>query len=94
LNLGFRNDNSFFGLDDIAVYQVPQFQKMTASNGAVSFTWIAQAGRTYQVQFSTNLAQNQWFNLGPALATTNSPVAGADAASTSTARFYRVELLP
>ncbi len=78
LEFGFRDDPSYLGLDDIAVYpsvSVPapaQFQGVTVTNGMISFSWRALAGEQYQVQYTTNLAQNQWTDLGGPLSTTNS----------------------
>ncbi len=97
LKLGFRADPSYYlGLDDIAVYPVqpPQFQTWTLTNGTINFSWSAQTGQLYQVQFTTNLAQNLWTNLGGALSTTNPSITATDAAAVSLQRFYRVLLLP
>jgi hypothetical protein len=99
LSLAFRDDPSYLGLDDIAVYPVvaipPQFQGVTlATNGAISFSWMAQAGDSYQVQYTTNLAQNQWTNLTGVLSTTNSSISATDLTTSATGRFYRVVLLP
>ena len=96
LTFGFRNDPSYFGLDDIAVYPIapPQFQTVTLTNGTISFSWSAQAGQLYQVQYTTNLAQISWANLGGVLSTTNSSITATDATAASAQRFYRIELLP
>src|ERR1039457_2171007 len=58
LTLGFQDDPSELGLDDIAVYPItpPQYQTVTLTNGTISFSWSAQAGLLYQVQYTTNLA--------------------------------------
>src|SRR6185503_2030746 len=42
----------------------PMIQNITHNNGSLSFGWSAIAGRTYQVQYATNLAQPVWINLG------------------------------
>jgi len=99
LKLGFRDDPSWLGLDDIAVYPMmtipPELQGVTLlTNGAISFSWAAQAGGFYQVQYTTNLAQNQWTNLNGVLSTTNSSMTATDATAASTARFYRIVQLP
>jgi hypothetical protein len=65
-----------------------------ATNGAISFSWMAQAGDSYQVQYTTNLAQNQWTNLTGVLSTTNSSISATDLTTSATGRFYRVVLLP
>jgi hypothetical protein len=99
LQFGFRNDPSFLGLDDIAVYPIiaipPQFRGVTLlTNGVISFSWGAQAGDSYQVQYTTNLAQNLWTNLSGVLSTTNSSITATDVTAASTERFYRIVLLP
>jgi uncharacterized repeat protein (TIGR03803 family) len=96
LTFGFRNDSGFLGLDDIAVYLIPPIQlvPVTWTNGMISFGWSAQAGQLYQVQYTTNLTQNQWVNLGGVLSTTNSSITATDSTIVSTMRFYRIELLP
>ncbi len=98
LTFGFRNDPSYFGLDDIAVYAIgvppPQFQSVTFTNGTISFSWSAQASQLYQVQYTTNLTQNQWSNLAGVLSATSSSITATDATTASMMRFYRIVLLP
>jgi len=96
LTFGFRDDLSYFGLDDIAVYPVvpPRFQTVKLTNGMINFGWSAQASQLYQVQYTTNLAQNRWTNLGGVVSTANSSIMAADATTNSMERFYRVVLLP
>ena len=67
---------------------------MTLTNGTISFSWNAQAGVLYQVQYTTNLAQVSWTNLGDVLSTTGSSITATDAPAASTMRFYRIVLLP
>jgi hypothetical protein len=64
------------------------------TNGVISFSWGAQAGDSYQVQYTTNLAQNLWTNLSGVLSTTNSSITATDVTAASTERFYRIVLLP
>jgi hypothetical protein len=99
LEFGFRDDPSYLGLDDIAVYPIvavpAQFQGLTLTNGTISFSWRALAGERYQVQYTTNLAQSQWTNLGGVLSTAyNSSLSTNDATSASTERFYRIVAQP
>ncbi len=99
LEFGFRDDPSWLGLDDIAVAPIittrPQFQGATLlTNGAISFSWAAQPGGFYQVQYTTNLALNQWADLNGILSTTNSSITATDATAAATARFYRIVQQP
>jgi uncharacterized repeat protein (TIGR03803 family) len=78
LTFGFRDDPSYFGLDDIAVYPIglapPQIQTVTLTDGAISFSWSAVVGQFYLVQYTTNLPQTNWTTLGGAITATNSSV--------------------
>ena len=47
----------------------------------------------YQVQYTTNLAQNVWFNLGGEITTNITNVAITDGV-TNALRFYRVMAVP
>ena len=68
---------------------------MTLMNGAATLTWSAVAGQTYQLQFSTDLTQNNWTNLGKLIFPTNGVMTTSDSnAAGSPQRFYRVVLYP
>ena len=98
LAFGFRNDPSWFGLDDMVVLPMNgmplQFQTMTLINGVFNLGWGAQAGRLYQVQYTTNLDQIQWVNWGNVLSTAGSAITVSDNTTNSPTRFYRIVLLP
>ncbi|MGA2174129.1 MAG: immunoglobulin domain-containing protein [Verrucomicrobiota bacterium] len=103
LLLDVQNEFGAFGLDDISVSNVvagnlgtpPQISgpSFTVAGGQFSFSWTAQVGQSYQVQYTTNLAHPTWINLGPStnaivpVMTTSDTIAGHQ-------RFYRVALLP
>jgi len=73
----------------------PVIQSVTRTGGGIiTFTWSAVAGRTYQVQYSTNLTQGTWNNLGSAIPATNGIVTTSDTIGPDAQRFYRVALLP
>ncbi len=72
----------------------PAFQKVIQTNGVCRFTWSAVIGRSYQVQYNTNLAQAAWSNLGSTIVATNSAMTTSDAIGSNRMRFYRVQLLP
>jgi hypothetical protein len=50
----------------------------------------------YQVQYTTNLIQTNWINLGKPLVATNGnlTVSDANAIGSSPQRFYRIMVLP
>ncbi|MCX8091077.1 MAG: hypothetical protein N3I86_09140 [Verrucomicrobiae bacterium] len=59
----------------------------------VLLTWSSEAGRTYQVQFNTNIATTNWTALTNIVAT-GALTTVADTAAAAPARFYRVVVLP
>jgi hypothetical protein len=72
----------------------PVFQTAASANGQISFTWSGVAGRTYQVQYTTNLAQGTWQDLGSPIPGINGILTTSDPIGSSGQRFYRVALLP
>jgi alpha-tubulin suppressor-like RCC1 family protein len=97
LKFGFLDNPSYFGLDDVAVYPItvtpPQLQTATLSNGAISFSWSALAGQLYQVQYTTNLSQTVWSNLGASILAGGGTLSASDGI-TNAQRFYRIVLVP
>ena len=96
LQIGFRDDPYYFGLDDINVWPIPNpsFRSVTkTSTNAVVFSWNSLAGIAYQVQYSTNLIKTNWIIIstntatGPIVTLTNSY-------GTDRQRFYRIRRLP
>jgi uncharacterized repeat protein (TIGR03803 family) len=66
---------------------------LSLSNKIPSFTISSVAGKTYQLQYKTNLTQ-AWSNIGSAQLATNSTLKLNDGAVTGQQRFYRVYQLP
>ena len=100
-------DNNFYGttssggangLGTIFRLSIPMpavIKAMTLTNGAATLTWSAVAGQTYQLQFSTDLTQNNWTNLGKLVFPTHGVMTTTDSdAAGSPQRFYRVVLYP
>ncbi len=71
----------------------PVFQTVTQTNHTAMLTWSALAGGTYQLQYSTNLIQTNWMNLGPQLPATNATANASDFIGPDPQRFYRAVLL-
>ena len=98
LQFGFRNDPTYFGLDDISVTPIspPVFKTAQKAINTFNLTWSAVTGLAYQAQYTTNLLQTNWINLGGPLVATNGTVTLSDpnASSSSPCRFYRVVELP
>jgi sugar lactone lactonase YvrE len=72
----------------------PDFLSVIKSNTSIVFTWSAVIGRSYQVQYKTNLLQPSWINLGADGVATNSIMSGSDLMGSNLQRFYRISLLP
>ena len=66
--------------------------KQIASGSAMTLTWSAMAGHTYQVQYKTNINQAVWVSL-PAVTMTNSAGDISVPIGTDPQRYYRVVLL-
>jgi uncharacterized repeat protein (TIGR03803 family) len=72
----------------------PVLLSVQPTNNAVELSWSAVAGRIYQLQFSSNLAQHVWSNVGLPAAATGSIVVAIDPSPLVARRFYRVAMLP
>ncbi|MBI5383955.1 MAG: PQQ-dependent sugar dehydrogenase [Verrucomicrobia bacterium] len=66
----------------------------TPAGDAVVFTWNAVPGRSYQVQFTTDLNQANWSDLGGVLTATDTALSASDLISPNSQRLYRVVSLP
>jgi uncharacterized repeat protein (TIGR03803 family) len=71
----------------------PIFQQISSSGTAITLLWTAVPGRTYQLQYITNVAATNWLTI------TNITVAAATASATDSIagyaqKFYRVVQLP
>ncbi len=98
IQFGFRNDQSYFGFDDVSVVPVamPAFQSVVRTGSSLSFVWNAQPGLTYEVQYATRLIPPDWTNLGNALTATNRLLMLSDpmGPGRDAMRLYRVLLVP
>ncbi len=83
----------FSSATNVVSQLAPVFQAVTRAGGMLNLSWSALVGRTYQVQYKTNLVQNNWNPL-ITVAATNATAAASDATTTDRQRFYRVVLLP
>ena len=79
------------------MYPLPPAPSLAAVNPTayvLGFTWSAQPGLSYQVQYKTNLLQAEWINLVASVLATNWQMQFVDSPSTNSERFYRVVVLP
>jgi uncharacterized delta-60 repeat protein len=71
----------------------PLLGSSTASAGNLTLQWSAITGRTYRVQYKTEVSAPIWSNLTPDVIATSSLASKADP-QPAARRFYRVILLP
>jgi len=69
-------------------------QSFSYTNCTASLSWNALTNETYQVQYSTNLLDTNWINLGSAVAPTNTTANMVDAYPMDPQRFYRIMVVP
>jgi hypothetical protein len=72
----------------------PNIQAPLVVGGSLQLGWASLPGVAYQVQYSTNLAQTNWVNLGASITATNNPTTTNDVVGSSSLRFYRVVASP
>jgi hypothetical protein len=94
LQFGFEDTPYFLAVDDVSVVPLspPTFNLAQPTTAGFNLTWNTIAGQVYQVQYTTNLAQPNWIDLGsPLTASTNTlTLQDTDAITASPSRFYRV----
>jgi len=92
LQLGFRDDPGYIGLDEVVVMAIasPVMQAISQGNGSLSITWSAQPGLTYQPQYATNLLSPNWINLGAPLTASGPTLSVPDFTTSDPCRFYRI----
>jgi uncharacterized repeat protein (TIGR03803 family) len=78
----------------ISVPMPPRLLSVVRTNGNLRATWSAVAGQTYQVEYTSDLSQTGWNNLGSAFTATNGTVDVSDPIGPDRQRFYRLALLP
>jgi uncharacterized repeat protein (TIGR03803 family) len=64
------------------------------ASGGFTFTWAALTGRSYHVQFQSDLTSTNWSPLGDPVIATNTTTSANDVIGPDRQRFYRVVLLP
>lgn len=96
LQTGFRDEATWLGLDDVSVTAVrlPVLASPVKSGGPVNLTWTTMAGLAYQLQYQTNLNQNNWINLGGPITASGGILTTNDVSPSDPQRFYRLQLLP
>jgi hypothetical protein len=97
LELGFQDDPQFLGLDDVNVTPManPKVDLLSVVNvpGAFHFNFSVTPGTTYQVQWTTNLAQPEWIDLGDPVTPASDTLNFTDTNAASYSQcFYRLKV--
>jgi hypothetical protein len=95
LQLGFRNDPSYLGLDDISVVPVapPMLNAFLQPNRILQLSWNTVPGVTYQVQSTTDLQQKTWSDFGAPISANGTTLSTTDFSGSSGQLFYRVVII-
>jgi len=73
----------------------PIITQIAVTAGTATLTWLSIPGRTYRVQFKSDLNSPDWSNLVPDIVAAGAVTTQMDTTiGTAPARFYRVLLLP
>jgi uncharacterized repeat protein (TIGR03803 family) len=78
----------------LSILQPPVFQLVSRTNNLLTLTWSASTGQRYQLEYTTNLNQLTWSNLGGPITAANATATASDMIGPDPQRFYRVMLLP
>jgi hypothetical protein len=78
----------------VVVISRPILQAVALTNNLLGLSWNSISGQIYRVQFKQNLTSANWSNLPPDVTATNSSAAKTDTIGPSSARLYRVQVLP
>jgi hypothetical protein len=91
---------SYFDVDDVSLQVIedtappPTIQSVSRSGNTINFSWVSAVGRSYQVQYKTDLTQVGWINLGSPITAISTVTSSSDTIGPDPRRFYRVALLP
>jgi subtilase family serine protease len=95
LQFGARNDPQFFNLDDVSLTLKPSpaFNLLSVNGNQVTLSWNAASGTVYQLQYTTNLVQPNWFDLGGRVTGADATVNAMMPIGPDPQRFYRFQIL-
>jgi uncharacterized repeat protein (TIGR03803 family) len=100
------NDGNFYGtaaaggaysngvIFRVSVPLPPVIRSVVATTDGVILTWSTVATQSYQVQYTSSLAQTNWTSLGTPLIASSGALRVTDVAPTDPQRYYRILALP
>lgn len=103
LEFSFEDGPAFLALDDVSLFlptsgisAAPVTGFSLNASSCLQMTWSTSPGLNYQLQYTTNLSQPAWVNLGgPVTANANSlTLTDTNNAQTSPQRFYQLSVAP
>ena len=77
----------------LTVLGPPVFQVPSRTNQSIQLTWSAIPGRSYQLQYKSNLNAPTWTTLGGSLTASGNTLSALDPLAANSQRFYRVVLV-
>ena len=81
-------------LDDDTVIFTSQFTRIAGPATAVTTTWTAVSGKTYQLQFASNVVSQTWVDLGGVVTAVSTTASAVDTSTpTIFPRIYRIRHL-
>jgi len=93
LEIGARNDNNVFGMDDVSVTPIPaptlSAGPFSIANNTLTYSWSAVPGVQYQLEYTTNLTSGLW-QVESAISATNYHSTWSIKVGQDPARFYRI----
>ena len=87
VNGGVFNKGTVFRL---SLPLAPVFKSIAKGGDTVTLVWSSAASQTYQLEYTTNLAQGVWNNIGGGVVATNGMMTGFDLTPSDPVRLYRV----
>ncbi|HSU55082.1 MAG TPA: cadherin-like domain-containing protein, partial [Candidatus Dormibacteraeota bacterium] len=72
----------------------PVIKSVTLSNSIATLSWSSISGRTYRLQFATDVRNQNWSNVVPDLVASGTLLSVTNNTQHAAARFFRVILLP
>ena len=89
---GTTSNGGALGLGVVYRIDLPPVVCATLSGNTLALSWPGCEGLTGQLQYSTNLSQDAWHDLGSPIAMGTSPVTAFDSTGAGSRRFYRVRM--
>jgi hypothetical protein len=77
-------------LDDLAFHRISNTNVVLKIAQAIELYWESEVGQLYQIQWTSNLQSNQWFNVGVPLAGDGSTMSWFESTRGVERRFYRM----